>query len=43
MDLYQVFYYSTSIFNLVGVKNSDAATCGVGVVSVVMTAIVVST
>lgn len=38
----QVFYYSMGIFEKVGVPESRVATCGIGVVGVVCTGLVVS-
>ena len=38
-----MFYYSTSILEKAGVKESRVASCAVGVVSVIMTGVTVST
>lgn len=38
-----MFYYSTSILEKAGVKEGRVASCGVGVVSVIMTGVTVST
>lgn len=37
-----MFYYSTSILEKTGVKESRVASCAVGVVSVIMTGVTVS-
>ena len=37
-----MFYYSTSILEKAGVKESRVASCAVGVVSVIMTGVTVS-
>ena len=38
-----MFYYSTSILEKAGVKESRVASCAVGIVSVIMTGVTVST
>ena len=44
LSFFQILYYSTSLFEGVGMSPEDgqAATCGVGVLSVIMTAVIVS-
>ena len=42
MDLFQIIYYSTTIFSNAGIKNGDVATAVVGLILVLGTLAIVS-